>query len=111
MLVKNYRIWYKPINNFAAMHLYKCWNFTFNNCNKEIKIFLNKIQFKMLYICRFCKRTFSTRTGLSQHVKYCIDEIEESSLISEINEMSLESEEFFPNIEEVRVKELINSLI
>ena len=65
----------------------------------------------MLYICRFCKRTFSTRSGLSQHVKYCIDQIEESSLIYEIDDMSLESKEFFPNIEEVRIKELINSLI
>lgn len=58
----------------------------------------------MSYICRFCKRTFSTRSGLSQHVKYCIDQSdnEESSLISDINDMSLGSEGFLPITEEVR---------
>jgi hypothetical protein len=60
----------------------------------------------MSFICRFCKRTFSTRSGLSQHVKYCMlnqsTSSEESSLISEINDMSLGSEGFLPNIEEVR---------
>ena len=60
-------------------------------------------------ICRFCERTFSNRSGLSQHVKYCMldqpSSSEESSLISDINNMSLGSlgsEGFLPNIEEVR---------
>lgn len=56
----------------------------------------------MSYICRFCKRTFSTLSGLSQHVKYCERANEESSLISDISDMSLVSEGSLPNIEEVR---------
>jgi len=86
--------WYKPIEFYITADI-----FTANNCN-----ILNKIQFKMSYICRFCKRTFSTRSGLSQHVKYCIEQSdnEESSLISDIDDMSLGSEGFPPNIEEVK---------
>ena len=58
----------------------------------------------MSFICRFCKRTFRNRSGLSQHVKYCIDQSdrEESSLISDITDMSLVSEGSFSDIEEVR---------
>ena len=59
----------------------------------------------MSYICRFCKRTFSNSSGLSQHIKYCMPNqstsSEESSFISDINDMSLGSEEFLPNIEDV----------
>ena len=57
-------------------------------------------------ICQFCKRTFSSKSGFSQHVKHCLlDQLtssEESSLISDTNNMSLGSEGFLPNIEEVR---------
>ena len=55
----------------------------------------------MSFICRFCDRTFSTRFGLSQHIKYCmLTSSEESSLISDINDMSLGS---LPNIEDIEV--------
>lgn len=67
-------------------------------------IAIMKLQFKMSFICRFCKRTFSTRSGLSQHAKYCMldqstSSSEESSFISNINDMSFGSEGF---LEEVR---------
>ena len=55
----------------------------------------------MSFICQFCDRTFSTRSGLSQHVKYCmLTSSEELSLISDINDMSLGS---LPNIEDIEV--------
>ena len=55
----------------------------------------------MSFICQFCDRTFSTRFRLSQHVKYCmLTSSEESSLISDINDMSLGS---LPNIEDIEV--------
>jgi hypothetical protein len=57
----------------------------------------------MSSICRFCDRTFSTRSGLSQHVKYCmLTSSEESSLISDTNDMSLGSLPNIEDIEEVR---------
>ena len=56
--------------------------------------------------CRFCKRTFSNISGLSQHVIHCMldqsTSSKESSLISDISNMSLESEGFLPIIEEIR---------
>ena len=55
----------------------------------------------MSFICRFCDRTFSTRSRLSQYVKYCmLTSSEESSLISDINDMSLGN---LPNIEDIKV--------
>ena len=55
----------------------------------------------MSFICRFCDRKFSTRSGLFQHVKYCmLTSSEELSLISDINDMSLGS---LPNIEDIEV--------
>ena len=57
----------------------------------------------MSSICRFCDRTFSTRSELSQHVKYCmLTSSEESSLISDTNDMSLGSLPNIEDIEEVR---------
>lgn len=54
--------------------------------------------------CRFCGRIFSNTSAYSQHVEYCMDQIDskESSLTSNINDMSLGSEGLPPNIEEVR---------
>ena len=58
----------------------------------------------MPFKCPFCTRTFSTRSAYSQHVNHCMSpdqsSSEESSLITNINDMSLESEKS-PNIEEV----------
>ena len=59
----------------------------------------------MSFICRFCKRTFSTRSAHTQHINYCMlnqPDSEESSFISDVNDMSLESEGFLSNIEEVK---------
>src|SRR5205085_2829842 len=47
----------------------------------------------MSYKCRFCPRTFSTRTAYSQHVIYCMpSEVsssgEESNSINDINDVS-----------------------
>ena len=47
----------------------------------------------MSYKCRFCPRTFSTRTAYSQHVTYCMpSEVssggEESNSINDINDVS-----------------------
>jgi hypothetical protein len=59
----------------------------------------------MSFNCKFCNRTFSTRSALTQHVNYCIlnqYDSEDSGLISNINDMSLGSEGFFSNIEEVK---------
>ena len=56
--------------------------------------------------CPFCLRTFSSRTAYSRHVGFCRQSTsssgEESSLITEISNMSLDSEGFSPNIEEVK---------
>lgn len=58
----------------------------------------------MPFECQFCTRTFSTRSSYSQHVSRCIppdqSSSEESSLITNINDMSLESKRF-SNDEEV----------
>jgi len=57
----------------------------------------------MSYSCRFCGRTFSSKSGLSQHIKYCIlDQSTSSEESSFISDVSLESEGFLPNIEEVK---------
>lgn len=55
----------------------------------------------MIFKCEFCPRTFSNRTAYSQHVSVCavsITSSEESSLISDINNMSLDSENFSSSI-------------
>jgi len=53
------------------------------------------------YKCPFCKRTFSSRSGYSQHINVCdqssSDESDDS--IMDINDVSLESEEIFNSIE------------
>lgn len=55
----------------------------------------------MSFVCRFCSRTFSNRSGHTQHVNNCVpSESSEESI--DINDMSLESEEF-SNINEVKL--------
>ena len=58
----------------------------------------------MTYKCPFCERTFSTRSSYSQHVASCMKTAEEEeNIITDMNDMSLESEEFLNPIEEVIV--------
>jgi hypothetical protein len=56
----------------------------------------------MSYKCPFCSRTFSTKSGYSQHISICqpssSDSSEESSLITDVNNMSLDSEGFTSEI-------------
>ncbi|CAI2196918.1 13687_t:CDS:2, partial [Funneliformis geosporum] len=49
----------------------------------------------------FCKRTFSSRSGYSQHVNICDQSISDKSdnSIMDINNILLESEEIFNSIE------------
>lgn len=55
----------------------------------------------MSFKCPFCSRTFSTKPGYSQHVSFCQPPSsgEESSLITDINNMSLDSEGFASEFE------------
>jgi len=58
--------------------------------------------------CPYCPRTFTNKSGYTQHVSNCppppdIDsDSEESELIANINDMSLDSEELAHNIEKVK---------
>jgi hypothetical protein len=56
----------------------------------------------MQFKCPFCPRTFSTRTAYGQHKKFCNPTDEELESILNVNDMSLDDEEFSRNIEEVR---------
>jgi hypothetical protein len=56
----------------------------------------------MLFKCTFCSKTFSTRTAYGQHKKFCNSLDEELESILNVNDMSLDDEEFSRNIEEVR---------
>ena len=56
----------------------------------------------MQFKCPFCSRTFSTRIVYSQHKKFCNPTDEELESILNVNDMSLDDEEFSRNIEEVR---------
>ncbi|CAI2174295.1 11909_t:CDS:2 [Funneliformis geosporum] len=53
------------------------------------------------YKCSFCERTFSSRSGYSQHVNICDQSIinESDNSIIDINNILLESEEIFNSIE------------
>ena len=61
----------------------------------------------MTFQCPFCLRTFSTRNACSQHRNYCMllavdqSSSEESELITDVNDMSLGSEDF-SNVDEVK---------
>ena len=53
--------------------------------------------------CPFCPRTFSNRSAYSRHVAFCkqsASSSEESSLITEISNMSLDSEQFLENLQD-----------
>lgn len=58
------------------------------------------------YKCPFCKRTFSSRSGYSQHINVCnpssSDESDDDSIM-DINDVSLESEEIFNSINSIEV--------
>ncbi|HZL23397.1 MAG TPA: hypothetical protein VFC05_08725 [Nitrososphaeraceae archaeon] len=56
----------------------------------------------MQFKCLFCLRTFSTKTAYGQHKKFCNPTDEELESILNVNDMSLDDEEFSRNIEEVR---------
>jgi hypothetical protein len=56
----------------------------------------------MLFKCPFCPRTFSSRNAYGQHIKFCTPPDEELDSILNVNDMSLDDEEFSRNIEEVR---------
>ncbi|CAI2190825.1 11043_t:CDS:2, partial [Funneliformis geosporum] len=53
------------------------------------------------YKCPFYKRTFSSRSGYSQHINICNQSISDESddSIIDINDISLESEDIFNSIE------------
>lgn len=56
--------------------------------------------------CPYCPRTFSSKSGYTQHVNHCapseIVSEEESDFITEICDMSLDSEELNRNVEKVK---------
>lgn len=60
--------------------------------------------------CPYCPRTFSSKSksAYTQHVNHCFppadSDDDESILINDISDMSLDSEEFVRNIEEVKRK-------
>jgi hypothetical protein len=55
-----------------------------------------------MFKCPFCPRTFSSRNAYGQHIKFCMPSDEELDSILNVNDMSLDDEEFSRNIEEVR---------
>ena len=55
--------------------------------------------------CPYCPRTFSSKSEYTQYVNHCASEIvsdDESDFITEINDMSLDSEELNRDIEKVK---------
>ena len=61
----------------------------------------------MSYKCSFCKRILSTRSSYSQHVSIYLKIAEEDKIVTDMIDMSIESEEISNPIEEVYVN-LIN---
>ena len=61
----------------------------------------------MSYKCPFCECILSTRSSYSQHVSICLKIAEEDKIVTDMNDMSIESEEVSNPIEEVYVN-LIN---
>ena len=53
----------------------------------------------MLFKCPFCPRTFSYRMAYGQHKNFCNPLDEELESILNVNDMSLDDEEFSRNIE------------
>jgi hypothetical protein len=56
----------------------------------------------MNFKCRYCSRTFSNRSGLTQHVNFCIPPESSSDESTDVNDMSLDSEGF-SNASEVKL--------
>ena len=56
--------------------------------------------------CPYCSRTFSSKSGYTQHVKHCAPPVivsdSESDLVTDINNISLDSEELNRNIDKVK---------
>lgn len=59
----------------------------------------------MSYKCRYCPRTFSNKSGATQHMNNCVPS-ESSEESTDVNDMSLESEEF-SNINEVKINKIM----
>lgn len=64
----------------------------------------------MQFKCQICSKTFSTRSACTQHINHCLllpdyssssSSEESSDLITNVNDMSLESEDF-SNVSEVK---------
>lgn len=56
----------------------------------------------MTFKCPFCERILSTRTAYTQHKTICMKAYEEEdNIITDMNDMSLDSEGFSNPIEEV----------
>src|SRR4051795_5315956 len=96
------KIVYKYRNFFLLQKFTKITNNNTNNCKR---IFKQNI-FKMSsFKCTFCSRTFSSRSARIQHINYCSlsyhsSSSKKSDLITDINDMSLESENLSSNINE-----------
>jgi hypothetical protein len=62
--------------------------------------------------CPYCPRTFSSKSGYTQHVNRCLpppddSDDDESNLVTDVSNMSLDSEKFIHDIEEVKKKKPI----
>jgi len=63
----------------------------------------------MSFKCLFCSRTFKHKNAYGQHIKFCKALDKELDSILNINDMSLDDEEFSRNIEKVKeVRNLSN---
>jgi hypothetical protein len=51
--------------------------------------------------CPYCPRTFSSKSGYTQHVSHCLPPLDESDddLVTDVSNMSLDSEKFIHDIE------------
>ena len=63
----------------------------------------------MSYKCLFCECILSTKSSYSQYVSICLKITEEDKIVTNMNDMSIESEEIFNPIKEVYVN-LINTI-
>jgi len=57
----------------------------------------------MKFVCQFCSRTFSNRSGLQQHVNFCVPDQSSDEESTDINDMSLGSEK----VNEVKIDKVI----
>ena len=63
----------------------------------------------MSYKCPFCERILSTRSSYSQYVSIYLKIAKEDKIVTDMNDMSIESKEVFNPIEEVYIN-LINTI-